>query len=127
MSASYDDKAKNAQLVISHGCAPKQAQGTWCSPGFWRNTLNFSPNGWTTIGVAPPGPLYNDVIDDPDLGYAGTGPTLLAVLNSPQTYGGAAFNAVGAYLTNQIPGYQFDPSLVGSSEACPLDAHGNLK
>lgn len=39
----------------------------------------------------------------------------------------AAFNAVGAYLTNLIPGYYFDPSLVGTSDACPLDAHGNLE
>jgi hypothetical protein len=96
----------------------------YCSPGYWRNTLNFNPNGWTTIGVTPPGPLYNDVISDPKV--VGS-PTLLDVLNAPQTYGGAAFNAVGAYLTDLIPGYVFDPSLVGTDDSCPLDAHGNLK
>jgi hypothetical protein len=125
--ATYDGKVKNVQLTISHGCAPKKDNGAWCSPGYWRNTLNFDPNGWTTIGVTPPGPLYNDVIDDPDLGAPGTGPTLLDVLNAPQTYGGAAFNAVGAYLTNLIPGYVFDPSLVGTEDSCPIDAHGNFK
>jgi len=126
--ATYDGKVKNAQLTISHGCRPKQ-NGAWCSPGFWLNTLRFSPNAWNTIGVTPPGPYYNDVISDP---FASGTPTLLDVLQDKSAYfsptdQGAGFNAVGAYLTDQIPGYAFDSSLVGSSDACPLDAHGNFK
>jgi len=126
--ATYDGKAKNAQLTISHGCRPKQI-GAWCSPGFWLNTLRFNPNAWNTIGVTPPGPYYNDVIGDP---WASDTPTLLDVLNNKSAYfgptdQGAAFNAVGAYLTDLIPGYAFDPALVGTSDSCPLDAHGNFK
>jgi hypothetical protein len=37
------------------------------------------------------------------------------------------FNAVGAWATDQIPGYQFDPTLVGNDQACPIDAHGAFK
>jgi hypothetical protein len=126
--ATYDGNPKNVQLTISHGCAPKQ-NGAWCSPGYWLNTLRFNPNGWTTISVLPPGPYYNDVISDP---VASDTPTLLDVLNDKSAYfdstdQGAGFNAVGAYLTDQIPGYSFDPSLVGRSDACPIDAHGNFK
>jgi len=133
--ATYDGKAKNAQLVISHGCAPKADVGAWCSPGFWLNTLNKSPNAWNTIGVTPPGPYYNDVIGpstDPS-GPAATGsPTLLDVLQNKAAYfsapqQGAGFNAVGAYLTNLIAGYSFDPALVGTEDSCPLDAFGNFK
>jgi hypothetical protein len=62
------------------------------------------------------------------------------VLNDPQTYSGAplpgtsgyplnAFNATGAYLTDNIPGYNFDISvmLAGGSDACPIDHFGNFK
>jgi hypothetical protein len=133
--ATYDGKAKNAQLVISHGCAPKSDVGAWCSPGFWLNTLNKSPNAWNTIGVTPPGPYYNDVIGpstDPTGPAASGSPTLLDVLQNKAAYfsssqQGAGFNAVGAYLTNLISGYFFDPALVGTEDSCPLDAFGNFK
>jgi hypothetical protein len=48
-------------------------------------------------------------------------------LGTADPYGLTAFNAVGAYLTDLIPGYSFDPALVGSDEACPIDAHGVFK
>ena len=63
-------------------------------------------------------------------------PTLIQVLTTPgaNTFGAAsnpyglnAFNATGAFLTNQIPGYHFDLSLIGTAEACPIDNHGNFK
>ena len=63
--------------------------------------------------------------------------TLTFVLNNPNQFGGrlgtagpyglTAFNATGAYLTDQIPGYTFDPSRIGDDEACPIDNHGNYK
>jgi hypothetical protein len=128
---------RNVQLTVSHGCAPHQATA-WCSPGFWKNTLNFNPNAWNTIGVDPTTAMFNGNVS-PDY-YANdlsADQLLTYVLNHPGDYGGAlgtagpydltAFNAVGAYLTDQIPGYQFDPSLVGSDDACPVDAHGQLK
>ena len=37
------------------------------------------------------------------------------------------FNATAAYLTEHIPGYGFDPTMVGSDLAlCPVDHAGNL-
>jgi hypothetical protein len=40
-----------------------------------------------------------------------------------------AFNAAGAFLTNQIPGYQFDldVKVKGGSNACPIDHQGNFR
>jgi hypothetical protein len=137
VTATYDGKGKNAQLVISHGCAPKQT-GAWCSPGYWMNTLNFNPNGWTAIGVDPTTTMFNGNVSTAFYANNLSPDQLLTyVLNHPSAYGGTlgtagpygltAFNAVGAYLTSLIPGYSFDPTLVGTSDACPLDAHGNLK
>jgi hypothetical protein len=123
--------ANNPQLTISHGCAPKRdGIGAWCSPGYWLNTLGHEPNGWETIGVTPPGPLYTNVISAP-VPSSGT-PTLLDVLQNKQLYfsstdQGAAFNAVGGYLTGLIPGYFFDPGLVGTEDSCPIDAFGRFK
>ena len=131
--------ASNPQLTISHGCLPKRdLVGAWCSPGYWRNTLNFNPNGWTTIGIDPLTAAFNGSVS-PDFYANDLSPDQLLtyVLNHPGDFGGSlgtagpfgltAFNAVGAYLTNQISGYQFDPSLVGNEDACPLDAHGDFK
>jgi hypothetical protein len=129
----------NPQLVISHGCRPFTGTGAWCSPGFWRNALNVPvPNAWTFINVSP-NALFNDTVV-PDF-YAdplATVPTLQTVLQNPQTYSGPgdaplglnAYNATGAFLTSQIPGFVFDPSLIGSDtddDACPLDHSGHLK
>jgi hypothetical protein len=127
----------NVQLTVSHGCAPHK-EGAWCSPGYWKNTLNFNPNGWTTIGVDPSTTMFNGNVS-PNYYANDLSPDQLLtyVLNHPANFGGTlgtarpygltAFNAVGAYLTAQIPGYSFDPSLVGDDEACPLDAHGAFK
>jgi hypothetical protein len=66
----------------------------WCSPGFWRNNAaNWGAGAWPV----PTTTLYNAVID-PDV--AGN-PSLLDVLNAPQIYGGAAFNAAATYLSIQ--------------------------
>jgi hypothetical protein len=138
VTASYTGTANNPQLVVSHGCAPHK-QGAWCSPGYWKNTLNKSPtNGWTTIGVDPLTAMFNGNVSP--LFYANNinpDALLTYVLNNPGSYGGSlgtagpygltAFNAVGAYLTSLIPGYQFDPSLVGDETACPIDAFGKFK
>jgi hypothetical protein len=129
---------KNVQLTVSHGCAGFLRQGAWCSPGFWRNTLNFNPNGWTTIGVDPATTTFNGNVS-PNFYANDLSPDRLLtyVLNNPNDFGGqlgtagpyglTAFNAVGAYLTEQIPGYQFDPNLIGDEQACPIDAHGAFK
>ena len=67
-------------------------------------------------------------------------PTLETVLNNAQIYSGSplpgtsgyplnAFNATGAYLTDNIPGYHFDINVMmaGGSDACPIDHFGHFK
>jgi hypothetical protein len=134
--ATYDGKTKNAQLVISHGCRPFN-QGAWCSPGFWRNA---EPGAWTLIGHSS-SELFNNTVYDYWYGATfAVNPTLYIVLHNPSTYSGSplagtsgyelnAFNATGAFLTNAIPGYQFDWDVMvaGGSDACPIDSFGNFK
>jgi hypothetical protein len=136
VTASYDGKDKNPQLVISHGCRPF-TDGAWCSPGFWRNA---TAGAWTLTGFSKTD-LFNDNVYD--YWYGATfvaNPTLETVLNNAPTYSGAplagtsgyalnAFNATGAFLTNNIPGFQFDwnTMVAGGSNACPIDHFGNLK
>ena len=136
VSATYDGKAKNAQLVISHGCRPYR-QGAWCSPGFWRNAL---AGAWERAGSSR-SELFNGTVYGEYYGATFVAdPTLQTVLNNPQTYSGApvpgtsgyslnAYNATGAMLTSRIPGYIFDWNVMqaGGSDACPIDHHGNFK
>lgn len=141
---AYDGKAKNAQLVISHGCRP--AGNGWCSPGFWMNATDAA---WALTGYSRSDAFNGnvsfafygaDLAGDPSLntvltttggtykgpGVAGTDP------RSDPSQGGVAlkaFNAAGAFLTDHIPGFTFDPAtmLAGGSDACPIDHFGNFK
>lgn len=72
---------------------PATTEGEWCSPGFWRANAQFHGASQWPVST---GTLYNSVISDPSV--AGN-PTLLDVLLAPNTFGGAAFNAVGTYLS----------------------------
>jgi len=139
VSATYDGKAKNAQLVISHGCRPF-THGAWCSPGFWRNATDAA---WALVGHDRNVDLFNGFVSTswygqdlvPDV-------SLQTVLNNPPIYSGApnqgtgvacalnAFNATGAALTNGLPGYAFDcaaMALNNESDTCPIDHFGNFK
>jgi hypothetical protein len=137
VTATYDGKAKNAQLTISHGCRPF-THGAWCSPGFWRNA---EPGAWALVNHSPT-ELFNDTVYP--VWYGATfavNPTLYDVLHDSPTYSGPplagtsgyalnAFNATGAYLTNNIPGYQYDDNsrLYGNeSDTCPIDHFGDFK
>lgn len=93
--------------------------GEWCSPGFWRANAQFhGANQWPVST----GTLYNSVISDPSV--AGD-PTLLDVLLAPNTYGGAAFNAVGTYLSLEKGlDVQFDEN-GDPIHNCPLSQQGN--
>lgn len=140
VTATYDGKAKNAQLVVSHGCRPfDDPPGAWCSPGFW---MNAEDAAWSLTGYTKTNYFNGLVYDyfygatfDPD-------PTLYYVLNAPNPspYKGApvagssgyalnAFNAVGAFLSNNLPGYMYswDVMQAGTDDACPIDHHGNWK
>lgn len=135
VTAAYEGSVKgNVQLPVSHGCQPyEQQEGAWCSPGYWRNAQDAA---WALTGFTKLH-LFNDTVvpgfyDTP----SPANPTLNTVLTTPgaNTFGAAsgpyglnAFNATAAFLTEQIPGYAFDPSLVGEDDACPLDNHGNFK
>jgi hypothetical protein len=143
VTATYDGKLKNAQLVISHGCRPF-THGAWCSPGFWGRAEDAA---WTLTGKTR-ADLFNSTVYDTFYGATFVAdPTLNTVLTGTGgTYKGAgvpgtdprtqspnaslnAFNATGAYLTDNIPGFDYDPeSFDGKdSETCPIDHHGNFK
>lgn len=141
--ATYEGTTKNAQLVISHGCRPFETIGAWCSPGFWKNA---SGDAWYLTDYLR-GDFFNDEIGgrfeftyvEDGMMYPNTvaplandNPTFDEVLNKTANYflsmeKGIAFNAVGAFLTDNIPGYHYDPEVVGQSNACPIDHSGNFK
>lgn len=155
VTATYAGKVTNAQLVVSHGCRPFTTEAAWCSPGFWGHVdavgygrLGVDPTVQTyNLNVFPFGTNFANSFS----GFA-VDPTLTTVLTtSGNTYkgdpgdytfsnslgtlfGANVFNATGAYLTSLIPDnpftgthYAFDPSLVGGTEACPIDNHGDYK
>jgi hypothetical protein len=140
--ATYDGKAKNVQLTISHGCRPYK-QGAWCSPGFWKNADDAA---WTLIGVSKSAYFNQTVVPDFYATASPADPTLWDVLTytgpgganhfgaADLPYGLNALNATGAFLTNNIPGYQFDYDLFVQAQntgettyMCPIDSHGDFK
>ena len=81
VSATYDGKAKNAQLVISHGCLPQESCDYSCTLGYYaektcsnsghtywnncgtdpsRNLNSVCFEGFTANGLAPDAPFYCD-------------------------------------------------------------------
>lgn len=136
VTAEYEGKAKgNVQLVVSHGCQPFETEGAWCSPGYWRNASDAS---WALTGYAKTDLFNVTVVPNFYDTASAADPTLIQVLTTPgaNTFGAAsgpfglnAFNATGAFLTDQIPGYSFsmEAYLSGSETACPIDNHGNFK
>lgn len=139
VTATYNGNAKNAQLVVSHGCRPYDDPGAWCSPGFW---MNASDAAWARTGYSKSA-LFNTTVYDYFYGATfAADPTLYGVLTAgnPSPYKGApvpgtsgyalnAFNATGAFLTDNLPGYFFDwdVMMAGTDSACPLDHNGNWK
>jgi hypothetical protein len=129
-------------LVVSHGCQPfaGDENGAWCSPGYWKNASDAS---WALTGYAKTDLFNNTVVPNFYDTASAANPTLETVLNASgaNTYGEAsdpfglnAFNATGAFLTDQIPDYVFDPELYDlpnddprREQACPIDKHGNFK
>ena len=139
VSASYDGKIKSAQLTISHGCRPF-THGSWCSPGFWANATDAA---WALTGYSKSS-LFNSTVFNTFYGATfSVNPTLYTVLTTTGgTYKGSpvpgtlgyplnAFNATGAFLTDNIPGYDFDINtlLLGQddSQTCPIDHFGHFK
>lgn len=132
--ATGGSKKNNAQLTVSHGCRPFVA-GAWCSPGFWKNA---AAGAWSLVGSTKLDMFNTTVVPTFYATASPADPTLGLVLTTPgaNTYGAAAgpfglnaFNATGAYLSNRIPGYQYDDAVrqQGGSNACPIDHFGNFK
>lgn len=110
-SASWvgTSSSANPQLVISHGCPPRQL--LWCSPGFWaQNQARLAGSPYD------PAPYLNDALPGYNftVGYA---------LANPSIVKGPAFNAAANYLASKFGwgGTQ------ATSENCPIDAFGRLK
>jgi hypothetical protein len=141
--ATYDGKVKNAQLTISHGCRPF-LKSAWCSPGFWGRATDAA---WALTGYSRTD-LFNITVVPTFYGATFLAdPTLNTVLTTTGgTYKGAgiagtdtrtqspypalnAFNATGAFLTDHIPGYLYDPNVLSDddSDTCPIDHFGNFK
>ena len=86
----------------------------WCSPGYWRNHLD----SWDEQGL-----FFSYEIGAVTLSKLGvkremtTNPTLLQVLQGPQYYGGAAYNAVADYLS----GIYVDFTGTRVPGSCPLN------
>jgi hypothetical protein len=90
---------------------PPDEEPQWCSPGYWRQPHHLW--AWAATGISPD-ELYNDYFTPALVGN----PTLLQVLQSPQTYGGRAFNNVGDLLSEAHPDVNFLGERV--EDSCPL-------
>jgi hypothetical protein len=136
VTVTFDDTGlkksalKNVNLVVSHGCAP--GEGGWCSPGFWKNAAD---GAWALTGYEKTDLFNETVVPDFYDTASAADPTLIQVLTTPgaNTFGAAsgpyglnAFNATGAFLTDQLDG-GFDPDQVGIEGACQIDHFGVYK
>jgi hypothetical protein len=154
VTANYTGTARGqVQLTVSHGCQPFETEGAWCSPGYWGRAQDAA---WALIGVDRATATFGGTVAS-DAQFTATDPTRVNAISSDllQTvmtatgqqaatkYKGASvgtfkgwaanpFNLTGAWLTDQIPGYTFDPDLADPDNpdnevACPIDNHGTYK
>jgi hypothetical protein len=90
--------------------------GQWCSPGYWRQEHHLG--SWEATGISPD-EKYTDYFSASTLKKgAPQDPTLWQVLQSPQVYGGEAFNNVGDLLSAAHPDVDFQGERV--EDSCPL-------
>jgi hypothetical protein len=95
----------------SEGPCGEEETAQWCSPGYWRQEQHLG--SWDATGYSPTD-KYNAIFGanlDGD-------PTLWDVLQSPNTYGGNAFNKVGDLLSEAHPDINFQGERV--EDSCPL-------
>jgi hypothetical protein len=95
--------------------------GEWCSPGFWRN--NYDKHGasaWPTPVADFANRLYSTIGGSPVKAGAPSNATLIDVLSAPQTFGGAAYNSVGTYLSLAVGLDVTDPIV----HNCPINQQG---
>lgn len=100
-----------------------ETEEAWCSPGYWRQEHHL--DSWEATGFVPEDLFFDAVGYYPTLSKSGvrneatTDPTLWQVLQSPQWYGGAAFNAVGDLLSEAHPEVNFLGERI--EDSCPLN------
>jgi hypothetical protein len=94
----------------------------WCSPGYWRQPQHLA--AWEATGYSTTD-KYSAVIGPIALNKQGQknkanpDPSLLEVLQSPQYYGGDAFNKVGDLLSAAHPDVNFQGTRI--EDSCPLN------
>lgn len=99
------------------------ADGQWCSPGYWRQPHH--QDSWLATGISPSASFHDYFGYYPVLSKQGVkegataNPTLWQVLQSPQWYGGDAFNAVGDLLSDAHPDVNFTGERI--EDSCPLN------
>jgi hypothetical protein len=122
------DNASGKPAEVSHvtfcwNLDPVVDEGEWCSPGYWRQPQHL--DSWEATGISPDDLFFDALGYYPPLSKLGvtygatTNPTLLQVLQSPQYYGGDAFNAVGDLLSTDHPDVNFLGTRV--EDSCPLN------
>jgi hypothetical protein len=100
----------------------QQAANEWCSPGYWRQPHHA--DSWP-VGYASSDNFFAEIGFYPKLSKRGSAagatsnPTLGQVLESPQYYGGDAFNAVGDLLSQAHPDVNYNDERV--EDSCPLN------
>jgi hypothetical protein len=99
----------------------EEEESQWCSPGYWRQPHHL--DSWEATGISPSA-KYSAYFPPVQLSKkakadgATADPTLWQVLQSPQWYGGAAFNNVGDLLSAAHPDVNFTGERV--EDSCPL-------
>jgi hypothetical protein len=102
---------------------PEPNPGEWCSPGYWRQTHHL--DSWEATGYSPDDSFKAIFGYAPKLSKQGqaagatANPTLWQVLQSPQYYGGEAFNLVGDLLSTAHPDVNFTGERI--EDSCPLN------
>lgn len=94
--------------------------GQWCSPGYWRPEQHL--DSWEATGISPV-ELYSDYFEgvSPSKKAVKDGaseePTLREDLESPEWYGGTAFDNVGDLLSTAHPDVDFNGARRGQLPA----------
>jgi len=123
-AGSYAYKASVAgnsnYIGDSSDCEQLTVNAYWCSPGFWaQNYQNLVGTPYDITGLL--NVHYNTIAGAAVLkSGAPSDPTIGDILNAgPSVYGGPAFNSVADYLSAHF-------GWLGTTDNCPIDAHGNL-
>jgi hypothetical protein len=114
----WDDKDVSHITFCWNLDVVEDVEGQWCSPGYWRQSHHL--DSWP-VGISPDDAFPGTVTLSKQGQRAGatSSPTLWQVLQSPQYYGGDAFNAVGDLLSGAHPDVNFLGERV--EDSCPLN------